>query len=127
MFSISYRLMNDPGANREFSGWRLIAHTARYYLTRKGLMAYTSPEVTALLSLHGRDDWPDVQFGIGPFSMRSSAEMKADPGRGALEDKPGITVNAIALRPKSRGSVAIRSAYVADHLDIDANWWGDPA
>jgi choline dehydrogenase len=127
MSSISYRLMNDLGANREFSGWRLWSHVLRYYLTRKGLMAYTSPEVTAMLSLHGREDWPDVQFGIGPFSMRSSEERKADPGRGALEDKPGITVNAIALRPKSRGSVAITSAAVADPLEIDANWWGDPA
>lgn len=104
-----------------------MTHVLRYYLTRKGLMAYTSPEVTALLSLYGRPDWPDVQFGIGPFSMRSSEEIKADPGRGALEDKPGITVNAIALRPKSRGSVAIRSADIADQIEVDANWWGDPA
>jgi len=77
--------------------------------------------------MQSQPDWPDVQFGIGPFSMRSSAERKADPGRGALEDKPGITVNAIALRPRSRGSVSIRSGDVADMIDIDANWWGDPA
>lgn len=126
MFSISFRLHNDRGANHQFSGWRLAMHVLKYYLTRKGLMAYTSPEVTALLSMRSRLDWPDVQFGIGPFSMRSSEEIKADPGRGALEDKPGITVNAIALRPKSRGSVAIRSASVDDMLDIDANWWGHP-
>jgi choline dehydrogenase len=115
------------GANREFSGWRIMAHVLRYYLTRKGMMAYTSPEVTALLSMDSPADWPDVQFGIGPFSMRSSEERKADPGRGALEDKPGITVNAISLRPKSRGSISIRSADVADPVEIDANWWGDPA
>jgi choline dehydrogenase len=127
MFSVSYRLHNDPGANREFSGWRLLAHTLRYYLTRKGLMAYTSPETTALLSLQSPVEWPDVQFGIGPFSMRSSEEMKADPGRGALESKPGITVNAISLRPKSRGSISIRSGDVADAIKVDANWWGDPA
>ena len=127
MFSISYRLHGDRGFNHEFHGWRLTSHVLRYYLTRKGLMAYTSPEVTALLSMHSSPDWPDVQFGIGPFSMRSSAEIKADPGRGALEDKPGITVNAIALRPKSRGSVSIRSGNVDDGIDVDANWWGDPA
>ena len=127
MLSISYRLHSDRGVNHQFSGWRMAAHVAQYYLTRTGLMAYTSPEVTALLSLHSRSDWPDVQFGVGPFSLRSSAEMKADPGRGALEDKPGITVNAIALRPKSRGSVAIRSADIADGIEVDANWWGDPA
>jgi len=127
MFSMSWRLHKDKGANHEFHGWRLMMHVLRYYLTRKGLMAYTSPEVTALLSLHSPPEWPDVQFGVGPFSMRSSEEIKADPGRGALEDKPGITVNAIALRPKSRGSVSIRSADVADGVEVDANWWGDPA
>lgn len=127
MFSMSYRLLNEHGANREFSGWRLKAHVLRYYLTGgKGLMAYTSPEVTALLAMRGPREWPDVQFGVGPFSMRSSAEIKADPGRGALEDKPGITVNAIALRPWSRGQVSIRSADVGDMVEVDANWWGDP-
>lgn len=127
MFSMSWRLHNDPGANREFSGWRMATHVLRYYLTRKGMMAYTSPEVTALLSMRSPAEWPDVQFGIGPFSMRSSEERKVDPGRGALEDQPGITVNAIALRPKSRGTVSIRSGDVADGIEIDANWWGDPA
>jgi choline dehydrogenase len=127
MFSMSFRLKGERGVNHQFHGWRLALHVLRYYLTRKGLMAYTSPEVTALLAMRSAPDWPDVQFGVGPFSMRSSAEIKADPGRGALEDKPGITVNAISLRPRSRGSVAIRSAEVTDMLDIDANWWGDPA
>ncbi|WP_197054208.1 hypothetical protein [Sphingomonas sp. 37zxx] len=51
MFSLSYRLHHDPGFNREFSGWRLMPHVLRYYLTRKGVITYTSPEVTALLSL----------------------------------------------------------------------------
>jgi len=127
MFSMSYRLTGEPGANREFSGWRLPLHVARYYLTRSGLMAYTSPEVTGLISMQSPPDWPDVQFGIGLFSMRSTEEIKADPGRGVLEDKPGITVNAFALRPKSRGSVSIRSADAAAPAEIDANWWGDPA
>ncbi|MDE2441904.1 MAG: GMC family oxidoreductase N-terminal domain-containing protein, partial [Betaproteobacteria bacterium] len=126
MFSMSYRLHGDPGANREFSGWRLASHVLRYYLTRKGLMAYTSPEVTALLSMRSAPDQPDVQFGIGPFSMRSSEEIKADPGRGALEDLPGFTVNAIALHPKSRGSVRIRSDKFDDLPEIDACWWSDP-
>ncbi|WP_010546088.1 GMC family oxidoreductase [Sphingomonas elodea] len=127
MFTMSWRLHKDPGANREFSGWRLTSHVLRYYLTRTGMMAYTSPEVTALLSIDSSPDWPDAQFGVGPYSLRTTEEMKADPGRGALEDKPGISVNGIALRPKSRGTVAIRSADVADPVDVHANWWGDPA
>lgn len=127
MFSMSFRLHGDMGMNREFGGWRLMTHVMRYYLTRKGLMAYTSPEVTALLSMKSPPEWPDVQFGIGPFSMRSSEDIKADPGRGALESEPGITVNAIALRPKSRGAVRIRSDQPDALPEVDARWWSDPA
>lgn len=126
MFSLSFRLHNAKGFNHEFHGWRLAKHVVQYYLTRRGMMAFTSPEVTALLSLESDKTWPDVQFGIGPFSMRSSAEIKADPGRGALEDKPGITINGFYLRPRTRGSVAITSSDHNTPIQVDANWWGDP-
>jgi choline dehydrogenase len=126
MFSISFRMKNDAGFNREFHGWRLMKHVLKYYLTRKGLMAYTSPELTALVSMRSDKHWPDVQFGVGPFSMRSSAEIKADPGRGALEEQPGLTLNGYYLRPKSRGSVAIQSSDIGQAVLVDANWWGDP-
>lgn len=127
MFSISFRMKNARGFNHEFHGWRLWKHVMEYYLTRRGMMAFTSPEVTALLALQSDQKWPDVQFGIGPFSMRSMEDLKADPGRGALEDKPGLTINAFYLRPRSRGSVAIKSPDVTDDIEVDANWWGDPA
>lgn len=126
MFSISYRLKNARGANFEFKGWRLWSHVLRYYATRKGLMAFTSPEVTALVAMESDRSWPDIQLGIGPYSMRSSEEMKADPGRGALEDKPGFTINGFYLRPRSRGSVAITTPNIADPVEVEANWWSEP-
>ncbi|WP_421856489.1 GMC family oxidoreductase [Marinomonas sp.] len=125
MLSISFRMKNARGANFEFGGWRLAKNVLQYYLTRTGQMAYTSPELTALISMKGEDHWPDVQFGVGPFSMRSSEEMKANPGQGALEDKPGLTVNAMYLRPKSRGSIAIESSDINVPAVNDANWWGN--
>jgi choline dehydrogenase len=127
MFSVSYRLRGDRGVNREFSGWRLARHVADYYLRRKGMMAFTSLEVTALIAANGDPTWPDVQLGIAPFSMRSSEEMKADPGRGMLEDKPGLTFNGFYLRPKRRATVEITSADGAVAPRIEANWWQDPA
>lgn len=126
MLSVSFRMKGYRGFNHEFSGWRLMRHVARYYLTRTGLMAYTSPELTALVALHAPNEWPEVQIGVGPFSMRSGAEIKADPGRGALESEPGYTLNAYYLRPKSRGSVAIQTGAIAEPILVDANWWGDP-
>lgn len=125
MLSVSFRMKNYRGFNHEFHGWRAMRHVAQYYLTRKGLMAYTSPELTALVALDAPADWPEVQIGFGPFSMRSSEEMKADPGRGALESEPGYTLNCYYLRPKTRGAVAITSADIADPILVDANWWGD--
>lgn len=125
MFSISFRLKNAHGSNREFRGWRLWRHVLTYYLTRGGQMAYTSTEVTGLLAMKAPRHWPDVQIGVGPFSMRSSEEIKADPGRGALEEKPGLTINGFYLRPKSRGSVAVQSADVDQPILVNANWWGD--
>lgn len=126
MLSLSFRMKNYRGFNHHFHGWRLARHVLRYYLTRSGMMAYTSPELTALLSLESTPEWPDVQIGIGPFSMRSSEELKSDPGRGALEDEPGYTLNCYYLRPKTRGSVVVQSADIADPVLVDANWWGDP-
>ena len=127
MFSMSYRLRNDPGVNREFRKWRLAGHVLDYYLRRKGFMAFTSVEVTALIASAGDKTWPDVQIGVAPFSMRSDDERKADPGRGLLETLPGITFNGFYLRPKSRGTVSICSANSSMPPKIEANWWLDIA
>ena len=127
MFSLSFRLRNDPGVNREFRAWRLGGHVLNYYLRRKGFMAFTSVEVTALIAAGGDKTWPDVQIGIAPFSMRSSAERKADPGRGLLEREPGITFNGFYLRPKSRATVSIHTSDSAVPPIIEANWWKETA
>ncbi len=126
-FSISFRMKGHHGANREFSGWRLLRHVAQYYAFRSGLMAYTCPELTAMISMDSEARWPDVQIGISPFSMRSSEEMKANPGRAALEAQPSYTLNGYYLRSRSRGSVEIQSGDIAQPILIDANWWSDPA
>lgn len=127
MVSMSFRLNKVAGLNREFRGWRLWRHTARYLLSGRGLMASVLPEVSAMLSTSGNPAWPDVQLGISPFSMVSSEDEKPEAGRGATEQAPGITVVGFYLRPKSRGTVEIRSADVADPPRLFANWLADDA
>ncbi|MDE2442709.1 MAG: GMC family oxidoreductase N-terminal domain-containing protein, partial [Betaproteobacteria bacterium] len=124
-FSLSFRMKGYQGFNREFSGWRMLRHVIQYYTVRTGLMAFTCPELTAMFAMNTESHWPNVQIGIGPFSMRSNEEMKADPGRGALESRPGYTLNGYYLRPNTQGSVAILSADIADPVQVDANWWSD--
>jgi len=126
MFSLSFRLKGGPvGMNREFRGWRLLKNVLQYFVLRSGVMSYTAPEITALLSTSGEAAAPDVHAAIAPFSFERTPGKLVEPGRARTEDKPGITVTSFFLRPRSRGSVSIRSADVNDAPRIQANWLTD--
>jgi len=81
--------------------------------------------LTALYSTAGQTDWPDIQIAAAPFAMKSSKQMKADPGRGPLTETPGITFLAFDLRPLSRGSVRIVSTDPTQSPSVNPNWWSD--
>ena len=123
--TVSYDLNNHTGDNREFSGWRTYRHALQYFLLKSGRMARVGMPLTALYSTRGMPDWPDLQMGAAPFAMRSSKEMKAEPGRGPLTEKPGITFLGFDLRPYSRGTVRITSADPALTPTVDPGWWSD--
>lgn len=122
MLELGFRLKGAPGMNREFRGWRLYRNVLRYYLTRKGPMAYGLPEVSAMLSSTGDARWPNIQLGFSPATFAPPTEGQKEPGRGRTERQPGLSVVAFLLRPKARGSVAIQSALIDDPILVDANW-----
>lgn len=126
MLELGFRLTGAPGMNREFRGWRLYRNVIRYYLTRKGPMAYGLPEVSAMLSSTGDPSWPNIQLGFSPATFEAPVEGQKEPGRGRTERAPGLSVVAFLLRPKARGSVEIQSASIADPILIDANWLAEP-
>lgn len=123
--SISFDLNNHTGDNREFAGWRLYRHALQYFLFRTGRMTRVGMPLTALYSTAGQTDWPDIQIAAAPFAMKSSKQMKADPGRGPLTETPGITFLAFDLRPLSRGSVRIVSTDPTQSPSVNPNWWSD--
>ena len=125
MVTISYDLTNYPGINREYSGWRLYKNALRYFLLRDGPLARVGLPLTMLWSSEGDKTWPDFQLAAAPFAMRSSKEMKTEPGRGPITAKPGITFSGFFLRPKSRGSVTITSTDPTASPLVDAGWWND--
>ncbi|HWU03439.1 MAG TPA: GMC family oxidoreductase N-terminal domain-containing protein [Novosphingobium sp.] len=127
MVTISYDLTGHPGINREYVGWRLYKNALRYFLTGRGPLARVGMPITMLWSSTGDATWPDFQLAAAPFAMRSSKEMKTEPGRGPITAKPGITFSGFFLRPGSRGSVAITSTDPAAPPQVDAGWWSDPA
>lgn len=125
MVTLSYDLHNHPGMNREFSGWRIYWHAIRYFLGFQGMLARVGMPITMLYAPDGDRTWPDFQLGAGPFAMRSSREMKTEPGRGPISEKPGIMFSGFHLRPRSRGSVSITSNDPDVMPAVDAGWWRD--
>jgi choline dehydrogenase len=127
MLSLSFRLTSAAGLNRELRGARLIANVIRYQLMGRGVMAYGSPEVNAFIATEGQPaDWPDLQICVSPYSMQWDTKERPEPGRGVPEIEPGITVTGLCLRPKSRGTVSIRSPAWTDPPTIHANWLTEP-
>ena len=60
---------------------------------------------------------PDIQFHFLPGSGLETGVEKIGNG---------VTLNSAFQRPRSRGSVTLRSADSRDHPIIDPNYWADP-
>jgi choline dehydrogenase len=76
--------------------------------------------------MHSDEQWPDVQFGVGPFSMLSSAENQDRSGTRHSERAVRYHVERLLSAGESRGSIAIQSADIGQAVLVDANWWEDP-
>ncbi len=128
MFTMNFRLLGHPGLNQEFTTWRLLWHVLRYYLGLRGHMAFLGPPVTVLKSSGGDTSWPDLQFGVAPFSVQSAKARAGGASAGLrVEGEPGIMFNGFHNRPRSRGEVNITSADPHDEPEVDARWWSDPS
>lgn len=61
---------------------------------------------------------PDIQFHFGQGSGIEKGIAKLD--------QAGVTLNSAFMRPRSRGTVRLKSSNPADHPLIDPNYWSDP-
>lgn len=125
MLAFSYRMKNAFGKNREFHGARFWGNLLRYYAQGTGVLSMATTELTAFLSLQNRADWPEIQLGISPFSFDNSPTRKAEVGRGVPELQPGVAVTAFHCRPRSLGSIELRSRDAASSPVVHANWLAD--
>ncbi len=88
------------------------------------LMFRTGPAASSLFETGGfwysdpDIGWPDLQFhfGLGSGIEAGVAKMQ----------NAGVTLNAAYVRPKSRGTVRLKSSDPAAHPLIDPNYWSDP-
>lgn len=126
VFRLQYRLKSDVGQNRDHIGWRLVANTARYLLTGKGLMAAPPYDLTGFVRVRTDATRPDAQIFVGATSMDLTAAQEQYTVKVKMEGQPGASIIGYALRPRSCGRLRITSADPAAPLAITANYLTDP-
>ena len=92
----------------------------QYLLFRNGPVASSLFETGGFWYADGlnRPRSPDIQFHLG---LGSGIEAGVAKMRNA-----GVTLNSAYLRPRSRGTVRLRSADPADTPLLDPNYWSEP-
>jgi choline dehydrogenase len=96
---------------------RSILHGLQWLLYRNGPAASVIVEGGGFFKSNGADR-PDLQIHVAPGTVVRGGQTQI-PGR-------GFTVNSTFLRPRSKGSVRLRSADPADEPLIDPNYLSDP-
>jgi len=96
---------------------RAMAGALQYGLYRTGPLTATVCEAGAFVRSGDDADAPDIQIHCLPAYV-------IDHGRKRVKGH-GMTINTCNLRPKSIGSVTLRSADPSDHPLIDPNFCGD--
>jgi choline dehydrogenase len=125
LFTLQFRLNGRYSQNREYSGWRLALHAARYLLRHDGILAATPYDLTGFVRTRPGLDRPDAQLVACPFSMDMAAWDGFAKGI-TFEKEDGIQMLGYALRPRSRGEAVITSADRHMPSHIRTNYLDDP-
>lgn len=121
MAIVQQKLKLPVSCNRQFSGMRLLLNTLQYFLFKKGVMATSTHEVCLFVRTRPELDRPDAQIVFAPISI----EQGGEEAKFAFEPWHGIQVHGFQLRPRSQGSVMIRSADPAEQPEIRPNYFSE--
>jgi choline dehydrogenase len=107
-------LTYDKYAKTHWAAWA----AARYLLTGRGPVASSLFETGGFWYLEKDAPAPDMQFHLGLGSGIETGIAKLS--------NAGITLNSAYMRPRSRGTVRLKSSNPSDSPLIDPNYWSDP-
>lgn len=86
---------------------RKLSAGAKFLMTRRGLLSGTSSTVHALAKSDPRLDRPDLKIQLVLFSGNDRLARTRAAG---MDEYSGFSIGTFKIRPKSRGSVHIRTA-----------------
>jgi len=100
---------------------RMLPDTLKYMTKKQGKLANTITEAGAFLKSNEQLDRPDIQLHMAPL-------LYDDNGRAIkLMMNEGYSCHVCVLRPKSTGTVTLKSANPTISPEIDFNFFSHPA
>ena len=100
---LRWRIQKRVTFNERTRGLALACEVARYLLNRRGVLSMPIAIGFGFIRSSPSEPVPDLQFHFAPASYGTGKRRQ-------LEELPGMTIGVYPLRPKSRGSIHIRSA-----------------
>lgn len=121
---MNWRVKNTRTLNELSRGLSLVKAVAQYGLTRRGILSLGTGLGFGFVKSRPELSVADVQFFFVHASYANAADRR-------LDREPGMTIGVAQLRPKSQGSIHIRSAdpdtgpcirpnFLADQEDRDS-------
>lgn len=104
----------------EDRGWRMIRNGLEYLLFKSGPVTTIGVEACAFIN----PDDPDADASLKIYCVPT---VYVDRDISGVENCDGLTMTCCLLRPKSRGSVTLRSANPDDPPLVDGGFLRDPA
>jgi choline dehydrogenase len=100
---MNWRVKNTPTLNELSRGLHLVKAVAQYGLTGRGILSLGTGLAFGFLKSRPELELADVQLFFVHASYANAADRR-------LDTEPGMTVGVAQLRPKSKGSIHIRSS-----------------
>jgi choline dehydrogenase len=98
-------MANGPyGYYRQGVGWRMLRNGLQFKLFGTGPVTSSGVEAGAFVNPANRDGEPTIQAFCVPIVYLDRDSL------GLVDDAYGITITTVVVKPKSRGSVRLRSA-----------------
>ena len=116
---VVYRVSGTSTVNELARFPRIIPQVLRYFVLGDGVLSAGVSTAIAFCRSHDDLSFPDLQISFTPLSFDRNKF-------GVLEKLPGASVTATLARPRSRGSVMIKSSDPQERPRINSNYLADP-
>jgi choline dehydrogenase len=116
-----WRATADSSYNVKLSGFAKYWEGLKYLLTHRGYLALGSSQVAAFVKSNAKEDRADLQISFRPMTFQYFPN-----GTVAVEKQPGMGVSVYQLRPKTMGTVTLKSANAADKAVCSPHFLTDP-